>query len=473
MTPARMAAQVVFPAFRFGTPDPHVEELVRSGASGFCLYEGGVSDWSALTARLQGLASTPLLFAADFEDGAGQVAAGGLRMPSNMAVAATGEPRIAALKASVTAAEARALGVGMVFAPCVDLNTNPKNPIINIRAFADSPDTVIRFAAAMLDGYRKGGVLSCLKHFPGHGDVEIDSHIATPVVRHDIERLRRVELAPFAALLPHTDAVMTAHLLVPELDPQWPASVSARITTGLIRHEMGFDGLVITDALCMGGIASLGEDVAAVRALKAGADIVLYPSDPRRCVAQIERAIRSGDISPARLEASVDRIRRATAKLSREFTRSIDTDAARHIAERSITLARHAVDRLPLRGPVDYVAVIDSQLTEGDEPFRRTLGEIRSGAETVVIAIYIRPRAWGGRTHLTAEQRTVIRKACAPGRKAIGVAFGSPYLMAELPEVETFVCSYSDCEASQTAAAKALRGQIPFLGSIPVTIQEI
>lgn len=473
MTPAQMAAKVVFPAFRFGTPAPHVEELVRCGVSGFCLYEGSASDWPALTSRLQGLASTPLLFAADFEDGAGQVAAGGLRMPSNMAVAATGQPDMAALKAAVTAAEARALGVGMILAPCVDLNTNPKNPIIDIRAFTDHPDAAIRFGGAMLDAYRTVGVLSCLKHFPGHGDVETDSHIATPVVRHGLERLRRVELAPFFALLPRADAVMTAHLLIPELDPHWPASVSTRITDGLLRREMGFEGLVITDALCMGGIAHLKEEEAAVLALQAGADIVLYPKDPRRCVARIERAIRSGELPAARLDASVDRICRATAKLACNSPIPVDREAARRIAEGSITLVRHADHCLPLQGPVDYVGVIDTTATEGDAPFRRALGEIRSGSDTVVIAMYIRPRAWAGRNRLSAEQIARIREACRPNRRAIGVSFGSPYLMEDVPELKTFVCAYSDCEASQTAAAKAIRGQIPFLGSLPVAIQGV
>jgi beta-N-acetylhexosaminidase len=468
MTPARMAAQVVFPAHRFESPDPAVEELVALGVGGFCLYEGRTADWASWTARLQSLASTPLLFCADFEDGAGQMAAGGMRMPSNMAIAATGRPELGAIKASATAAEAHALGVGMVFAPCVDLNTNPRNPIINIRAFSDRVDTTIRYAAPMIDAYRAGGVLSCLKHFPGHGDVEIDSHISTPVVRHGLERLRGTELAPFAALLPRSDAVMTAHLLVPELDPRWPASVSFRITDDLLRKEMGFDGLVFTDALCMGGIASLAEDEVAVRAIQAGADVLLYPNDPRRCIARLERALRTGEISPERLRKSVDRISRAKAKVGSRPAGPPDPRVPAMIAEASVTLARHAPGTVPLRGPVDYLAVVDSTAGESDAAFREALGEIQPEAENLVVAIYIRPRAWAGRTDLTEEQRGPVRGACRPGRRAVGVSFGSPYLSTDLPELETFACAYSDCAASQVAAARALRGLIPFSGSLPV-----
>ena len=255
---------------------------------------------ASLLNRLQAAAEIPLLVTADFETGVGFRMAGATNFPRAMAFGAAGDPRLAFEAGRVTAVEARAIGVHVNFAPVVDVNNNPRNPVINTRSFGEDPATVGRLAAAYVEGLAAGGMIAAVKHFPGHGDTDVDSHLALPVIRHPRERLEAVELPPFrAGIAAGAGAVMTAHVALPALDPDLrnPATFSAPIATALLRDDLGFDGLVFTDSMRMRAITRmLPPAVAAARAVAAGHDVVLHSPDDRAALAGVKAAVADGTI---------------------------------------------------------------------------------------------------------------------------------------------------------------------------------
>ncbi|MBI4425675.1 MAG: beta-glucosidase, partial [Elusimicrobia bacterium] len=279
------AAGLVMPGFKFGVDEPELaDRLVDLGVGGFCLYHGSVPEVAAFTRRLQERARRPLLFSADYEDGAAQHVAGGTPLVSNMGVGASGDPELAALKARVTAAEAWALGVRWVLAPVADLATVAVNPIVNTRAFGDEPERVARLGKAYCAGLRSRRVLSCIKHFPGHGETRSDSHLELPVLRRTRAQLLKSELLPFRALADAADTAMMGHLSIPALGDRGPSSLSPK-ATALLRKTLGFKKLIATDALSMQAIARhFTDEAACVAALMAGVDVLLVPSDPLKAV---------------------------------------------------------------------------------------------------------------------------------------------------------------------------------------------
>src|SRR5580765_3505014 len=320
---------------------------------------------AVLANQLQAKSKLPLLIGADFERGTAMRLDEGTSFPTAMALAAAGNPRDAYTMGRVTALEARAVGIQWVYAPDADVNNNPNNPIINTRSFGEDPARVAEFVKEFVRGVEENGALATAKHFPGHGDTASDSHIDLPVIQADRERLERLELVPFrAAIAAGASSIMTGHLSVPALepDPNTPATLSARILTDLLRHELKFEGLVVTDAMDMGGITvryAPGE--AAVRAFAAGVDALLMPPVPDAAFEGLRNAVRSGRISQARLDASVRRILQAKAKLGLDKARLVDINAinqkfgraawqaeAQDISDRGITLLRDIPHRLPL-----------------------------------------------------------------------------------------------------------------------------
>jgi beta-N-acetylhexosaminidase len=387
-----------------------------------------------------------------------------------MAIGAGGQDELAQVKGRLTAREAVALGVRWVLAPVADLNTNPRNPVIGTRSFGDDPAAAIRLARAFLAGLREMRVLGCLKHFPGHGDVAVDSHLELAQGNGD--------LRPFTELAREADAVMTAHLRVPSIDPDVPASLSARATEGLLRGELGFQGLVATDALVMGGIAKFCPESEAVeRAALAGADVLLMPGDPEKAVDVLERAVTDGKLSDAALYRSVERILDAKQKLGLFGERITDQSrveqvvgapshraAARRMAEQAMTLVRGS-GKLP---PAVSFLSVGETAAFADELASRT--RIEEAAETCVVAVSFRPRAYSGKGELDPESVAAIRERLARHREGIVVALGSPYVAGQVPESAGFVAAYGADEASQRAAARALAGEIPFPGKVPVRL---
>jgi beta-glucosidase len=286
------------------------------------LLGGSAAEVALRTQQLQDWAKVPLLIAADVEEGVGQRFAGATWFPPPMAIAAVYPPNphlakhYAEQMAAITAQEAQAIGLNWVLAPLVDVNNNPDNPVINVRALGETPEVVSELATAFIRGAKPYPVLTTAKHFPGHGDTTVDSHLELPVIPHDLERLQQIELPPFqAAIAAGVDSVMSAHLQIPALDPIYPATLSYRILTQELRQKLGFEGLIVTDALVMGAIAQgYGANEAAVLAVEAGADILLMPVDPVGAIQAVCSAVETGRIPPERIRESVERIWTAKQK---------------------------------------------------------------------------------------------------------------------------------------------------------------
>jgi len=297
-----------------------VEEL---GVGGVILLGGSAAEIAWRSQQLQAWAKVPLLISADVEEGVGQRFAGATWFPPPMALSALADrdPNIAADYArrmgETTAQEALAIGLNWILAPVVDVNNNPANPVINVRAFGEEPQRVSHLVTAFLQGTQAFPVLTAAKHFPGHGDTAVDSHLDLPILPHTPERLAKIELPPFQqAIAAGVDAVMSAHLLIPAWDPDLPATLSARVLTQKLRHQLGFTGLIVTDALVMGAIADrYGADQAAVLAIAAGADVLMMPANPEGAIQAICAAVEAGDLNREQIQASVQRIWKAKQKI--------------------------------------------------------------------------------------------------------------------------------------------------------------
>ena len=339
----------------FGASRPTPGVLLNANYSSVTL--GDPFEAASVLDRLQAIAPIPLLNTADFEAGVGFRLAGATVFPRNMAFGAAGDERLAFEAGRITAVEGRAVGVQVDFAPVVDVNDNPRNPVINTRSFGEDPAAVGRFGSAYVRGLQAGGMLATLKHFPGHGNTDVDSHLGLPIIREPRAELDQVELAPFrAGIAAGADAVMIAHIEMPALDPapETPATFSRPIVTGLLRGELGFGGLVYTDSMSMDAITKMlppGE--AAVRAVEAGNDVVLHSPDDDAALAAIKAAVEKGEIPEARIEASAERILRAKARLGLYRTRRVDLESvativggrqhrkvAEEVSQRSLTLIK-------------------------------------------------------------------------------------------------------------------------------------
>ncbi|NJN72571.1 MAG: beta-glucosidase [Limnothrix sp. RL_2_0] len=295
---------------------------------GVILLGGSAAEVSLKTAQLQSWTDIPLLIAADIEEGVGQRFSGATWFPPPMALGEIWRKdkkqaiALAEEMGSVTAQEALGIGINWVLAPVMDVNNNPENPVINVRAFGETPEQVTELGTAFMRGAQKHPALTTAKHFPGHGDTAADSHINLPIIPHKVERLQQIEIPPFqGAIAAGVDTVMTAHLMIPAWDDKQPATLSTNILTGQLRNKLNFQGLIVTDALMMGGVTSFADPAeVAVRAIEAGADILLMPPDVELAIAAIETAVKTGRLKEERLRRSVARIFQAKQKLNSSIT---------------------------------------------------------------------------------------------------------------------------------------------------------
>ncbi len=483
---------------------------------GIIISVGSPLDAGAKLNALQKRSPVPLLIAADLEWGSGMRLVGGTLFPMAMALGATGNVNDAYELGRATALEARAVGIHMTFSPVADVNSNPDNPIINTRSFGEDPHAVAALVAAYVHGASEYGLFTTAKHFPGHGDTKSDSHIDLPVVTACWDQLNTVELVPFrAAIDAGVTAVMTAHLAMPCIDGDDdppPATFSPAIMTGFRRDSLGFDGLVVTDALTMGAIVSkygVGETV--VRAFMAGSDLLLIPADPKVAITAMLAAIAEGRITMERLDTSVRRMLdlKREAGLFSVRTASLDSipttvgrrdlqELANDIADRSLTLVQ--------RGPIDQfrdqrgrTAVIsyaeETNLTAGNI----LIGELRSHGETVnsfrlypasgaasydsaravikgsprvVFAMGVRFIA--GRGHIQLPDSLAALIASTDGQKpTVLAALGSPYLMNQVEGFGgAYLLAWSDFPATERAVGRALVGAIPVTGKLPITLSD-
>jgi len=490
VTEAEKAARLVFPGFKFGVDDPREAlSLVEMGVGGFCLYGGQVEEVAGFTARLQAAARAPLLFCADYEDGVASQCQGGTALSSNMGLGAANSETLAYQKGAITALEARALGVLWVLAPVLDLATLSSNPIVNIRSFSSDPGAVARLGRATLKGLRSERVLSCLKHFPGHGETREDSHLELPAVRVSRSVLFRRELAPFRALAEEADAVMTGHLAVPALerDRKLPYSLSPDIGRTL-RSELGFRGLVVTDALSMGAVReNLDETEAGVRALLSGNDVLLVPARPRELIRALAAELGERPELRSAVCASYERLEHGRKASAASASPDPGIVGCRKHRE---TAAKMAEACLAWAGPPQTLAAgekirywepeASSPEDWAGEAFVATLreagAEVRPAEEaelrgegTLLVGSFLSPRAYTGRIEYAPEDVRRIRSALAKGGRRLLVSFGSPFVFEEFSAPG--LCAFSSSEAAQRAAARAILGAIEVPGRMPVALR--
>jgi beta-N-acetylhexosaminidase len=479
---------------------------------GIIISVGSPYDIAAKLNALQRRSKLPLLVSADLEWGAGMRVVGATSFPMIMSAGATGDERDAYTIGRVAALEGRAVGIHVNFAPDADVNNNPLNPIINIRSFGEDPRAVAKLVRGYVRGLQEHGMLATLKHFPGHGDTDVDSHIGLPTIRASYSRLDSVELVPFrAGIDAGAQVVMSAHIAFPTFGGDLPATLSSAVLTGLLRDSLKFRGMVVTDALMMGSIvAKYGAGEAAVRAFEAGSDLLLMPADPDSAIASMLTALRTGRISAARLDASVRRVLEIKRGLGLFAQRTVPLDsisrvvgskafqdAADDLAQRALTLVRDTAGTVArLRKTRSRMALI----AYGDE-LNSTVGQrmlelLRLGgdtvsffrlwpqsgpasydsarvvigrAPTVIFAMNVRPISWKGHIALPDSLARLIAVTDSV-KPTVLVSLGSPYLLNQTPAVKSYVIAWSGVRAAERAAGRALLGWSPVRGKLPIRI---
>lgn len=471
-------------------------------------------------AGLQAASKVPLIMSADFERGIGSTVTGAIDVVTNMCLGAAGDEQLAFRCGKAIGEEARAIGINMNYVPVLDVNVNEANPIINTRAFGGDPHLVARIGVAFIKGSQAGGVITCGKHFPGHGDTHVDSHTNLGSLDVDKQRIQEVELLPFReAIAAGIDAIMSAHLLIPAFEPEeLPATLSRRIMHDLLREELGFTGVTVSDALEMGAIAkSFTAEQAIVRAMNAGVDQLIMPIDNARSTGYLLHAVRNGRVSEARLDEAVARILTLKEKrgllddppadlsnlASRLNTPAHQQDAV-EAALAGITLIKpHPL--IPLQ-PASKIAVISFSNFEDSRTYYlepKTLGahlqqlgyhatdvncaklderavhefgvierakKAAAESDVIILAAYVRVVINRGSVGLEDRYAHFVQDICTMGKPVLLVSFGNPYIIKQFPNVDAYICGYGATVATQHATALLLAGKQPFRGKLPVTI---
>ncbi|MCI0699338.1 glycoside hydrolase family 3 protein [candidate division KSB1 bacterium] len=507
----------------------YAEEMVRRYHVGaFILGGGTLSDIALITNALQREAKIPLLINSDLESGLTYytpwwwargrmpelprfISGGGTGFPSMMAFGATGDPKLAYEFGRAMAREARAVGIHWTNSPVADVNNNPNNSIINTRSFGEDPAQVAKFVAACVRGLQDGGVIATLKHFPGHGDTEEDTHMKLPILPFDEKRLNAIEFVSFkAGIAAGTKAVMTAHLALPKIDStKRPATLSNAVITGLLRNKLRFQGLVVTDGMPMQGITDhYGADEAAILAIEAGVDAILVPAEFVKACDGVFAAVQSGRISRQRLDESVRRILAVKSWLGLDRSRLVEVEKiselvaapetealADKISDASVTLLRNQNRLLPLPATtrLKIVAVseepypefgrellrqLESQLAtvslthlsnESSREFIQRMAQF-DDADVILLGVYLSIGAWKGKPAFSPAVQDFFAQVGALSKPVITIAFGDPYVIGKLPATAVIMTPYNGAKIGERAIAKAILGTIDITGKLPVTI---
>jgi beta-N-acetylhexosaminidase len=521
-------------------------QVEQNHVGGIILFRGPVYESVHLVNRMQQLARLPLLISADLESGSGMRFDDASYLPWNMALGATGNPDYARRQGEVTAREARALGVQQIFAPVADVNNNAGNPVINVRSFGEDPAEVARFVAAFVEGAQSAGVIATAKHFPGHGDTATDSHRGLPVINVTRARLESIELVPFrAAIKSGVGAVMSAHIGLPQIDPTQvsplprdailrpayaerevlaenavlPGTLSPVILGGLLRKDLGFDGIVVTDALDMSGLTIyFKQDEAAVRAVLAGADMLLKPADADAVLRGLREAVQTGRLTEKRIEESARKLLAAKYDLGlvrqriaplEEIDRLVAGPEAMRLADEvaahAVTLVRddaglirradggvglrpgarvfnlaitNGEDRFTVAGPfASQWARLGRRAETVVLDYRSTDDEVKDAleraqkADVVIASMYGRVRSGASNSTGLPEQGARVLKALLEKKvPVVGISFGNPYLLQNFPALQTYFVAYGDMPSLQRAAALALAGQSDVTGRLPISL---
>ncbi len=501
--------------------------IAQQHVGGLIMSVGSPLEIAAKLNALQRMSELPLIVGSDLEFGAGYRARGGYFLPNGidlggavlfppeMAIGATRDTMLAYEQGRITAIEGRAIGIQIDFSPILDVNNNPANPVINTRSFGEDPALVATLGTAFIRGVQEHGMIATGKHFPGHGDTGVNSHLALPVVRASRAELDSVELVPFrAAVRAGVGAIMTFHGSMPALDSSGaPGTLSHNVLTVLLRDEMHFEGLVISDAMDMRGVLdTYGAIDASQRAVAAGADVLLQPADVQQTIDAVVAGVTAGKYPESRLDASVRRILSAKARVGLRRRRLVDLDSARMVvgdsadvaiaraaAERSITLVRDSLHQLPL-GRLNHAARVLSvtyahraDLGAGatfDAELRRTFPAVRpeyvdadaespnffrllaiaDSADVVLVSSYVAHSSTAATIAAPRAFVDFVEELRRRNEHPIVVSFGNPYLLQQIPAVSAYIVAWGGFPLSQSAAAHAVVGVTPITGRLPITI---
>ena len=498
----------------------------KEKVGGFTISVGSPTEVASKLNALQEMSSIPLVFGADLEAGAGFRARGGYFIPNaidlggavvfppEMAIGATGDTTLAFEQGKLTAIEGRALGIHIAYAPVLDVNNNPANPVINTRSYGEDPALAARLGAAFIRGVQANGMIATGKHFPGHGDTGTNSHLALPVVTVSRNRLDSVELVPFrAAVASGVGAIMSFHGAMPALDSSGvPGTLSQKVLTDLLRNELKFHGIIISDAMDMAGVLNQYGAVEAVkRAVAAGVDILIQPLNVAQTIDAVVAGVSEGRYSEARVNESVRRILKAKQDLGLDRRKLVSLDSlryvvgdsshtamARRIAERSITLVKDSLNQVPLaasgnarvlsvtvgrrtdlsagvafngelRGAVKNLRVEFLAAEDPAADYAR-LERAADSADVTIVSSYV-GQNWDA-VSASAPQAfaSFVQRLVTRGKHPIVVSFGNPYLLQQIPWVGTYVVAWGGFPPSQTAAARALIGTQAITGKLPISI---
>jgi beta-N-acetylhexosaminidase len=534
MTLREKAAQIVWPSV-FGDytsgDSPQWRRLTQyvqqDKVGGFTISVGSPTEVASKLNALQSMSKVPLLFGADLEAGAGFRARGGYFVPNaidlggatvfppEMAIGATRDTTLAYEQGRLTASEGRALGIHIAYAPVLDVNNNPDNPVINTRSYSEDPALAARMGVAFIHGLQDHGMIATGKHFPGHGDTGVNSHLALPVVTVSRSRLDTVELVPFrAAVNGGVGAIMSFHGAMPALDSSnVPGTLSAKVLTGLLRGEMGFRGIIISDAMDMRGVLDqFGAAEAVKRAIAAGIDVLIQPLDVPQAIDAVVAGVTEGRYTEARVDSSVRRVLEAKRGLGLGQNKLVDLNGlrflvgdssnaqiARRVAEKSITLVKDSLRQIPLpadtatrvlsitvarRADLPAGNAFNSELRAGGLPKLRSefvatedaalnyprLIAAADSADVTIVSSYV-GQSWDAVSASAPQAFTnFVQTLIQRGRKPIVVAFGNPYLFQQLPWVSAYLVAWGGFPVSQTAAARALLGTAAVTGHLPISI---
>ena len=500
--------------------------IVTDRVGGFTMSIGSPTEIAAKLNAMQRLARVPLLIGADLEAGAGFRASGGYFLPNAidlggatvfpplMALGATRDTALAYEYGRATAVEGRALGIHIVYGPVLDVNNNPANPVINVRSFGEDPAWVSRLGAAFVRGVQENGMIATGKHFPGHGDTDINSHLALPVVTASRARLDSVELPPFrASIAAGVGAIMTFHGSMPALDSSGaPGTLSVAVLTGLLRKEMGFRGLIITDAMDMRGVLDrYGAVEAAKLAVLAGADILIQPENVTQTIDAVVAGVTEGRIPRDRIDSAVRRILRAKAGLGLQRNAQVDLERIRvvvgdsanrrlseRVSARSVTLVRDSAQLLPLtaggsptRRVLNLIVARSTNLGAGTTftaALGRTAGRVRTAVlhsddpfvdqarilplldstDVVILGSYMAQQYEQATAGAPDGLGALVNAIQRSGKSLIVIGFGNPYLGGQLPQVGSYLIAWNGSRAAQLAAARVVLGLQPPNRYIPI-----
>ncbi len=531
---------------RFANQDsPFFKDLqrhvVENKVGGIIFFGAPIYETTILANRMQALAKTPLLMSLDAETGIGMRFEDATNFPWAMAVAATGNPEFARRMGVITGREARAIGIQHVYAPVLDVNNNAANPVINVRSFGEDPDDVASYGIAFAQGVQSQRALATAKHFPGHGDTNIDSHRGLPIIDHSRESMEKTELVPFRkAIAAGISSIMIAHIALPQIDGEEitplkeylggdaekgaeivsqkatiPATLSAKVQTDILRKDMGFKGLIVSDAMSMSGLTLyFDQEEAGVRAFLAGTDILEKPSDVDAMIRGIVAAVKSGRIPMEKLDGSVTRqlawkqelglfANRITPvdQIDRLVSGPDTTILSDEIATKAITLVRSEEGALPIDQSKKIAVLGISNGFDGSSTMNSLVGMLRSSglrftaaylqentvddqlvaaqkavseADTVVVGLYGRVRS-GAKNSVGIPENgaKILKELLLSGKKVVGISFGNPYILSSFPEMKTYLVAYGDMSSLQRASARAITGKQDITGRLPITLPNL